>query len=61
MIRLKRALRQAVDGEVRFGPGSLAMYANDASNFRQVPIGVIPRWTTWWRRTGYATSSARPP
>ena len=44
VIRLKRALRKAVDGEVRFDPGSLAMYANDASNFRQVPIGVvIPR------------------
>ncbi|HEY9243725.1 MAG TPA: FAD-linked oxidase C-terminal domain-containing protein [Streptosporangiaceae bacterium] len=41
---LERALRAAVDGEVRFDPGSLAMYANDASNFRQVPIGVvIPR------------------
>jgi hypothetical protein len=29
---------------VRFDAASLAMYANDASNFRQVPIGVvIPR------------------
>ncbi|AEW99599.1 FAD-binding and (Fe-S)-binding domain-containing protein [Streptantibioticus cattleyicolor] len=42
--RLERALRKAVEGEVRFDPGSLALYANDASNFRQVPIGVvIPR------------------
>jgi hypothetical protein len=41
---LKRALRAAVAGEVRFDPGTLALYANDASNFRQVPIGVvIPR------------------
>ncbi|HET9893555.1 MAG TPA: FAD-linked oxidase C-terminal domain-containing protein [Streptosporangiaceae bacterium] len=41
---LKRALRSAVDGEVRFDPGTLALYANDSSNFRQVPIGVvIPR------------------
>ena len=41
---LKKALRRAVEGEVRFDPGSLALYANDASNFRQVPIGVvIPR------------------
>jgi FAD binding domain len=41
---LKKALRAEVEGEVRFDPGSLAMYANDASNFRQVPIGVvIPR------------------
>jgi FAD/FMN-containing dehydrogenase/Fe-S oxidoreductase len=41
---LKRGLRAAVGGHVRFDPGSLALYANDASNFRQVPIGVvIPR------------------
>lgn len=38
---LKRALRAAVEGEVRFDPGTLALYANDASNFRQVPIGVV--------------------
>jgi FAD/FMN-containing dehydrogenase/Fe-S oxidoreductase len=38
---LKRALRSAVDGEVRFDPGSIALYANDASNFRQIPIGVV--------------------
>src|SRR5207248_9929715 len=38
---LKRALRRAVEGEVRFDPGALALYANDASNFRQVPIGVV--------------------
>jgi FAD/FMN-containing dehydrogenase/Fe-S oxidoreductase len=40
-VALKRALRAAVDGEVRFDPGSLALYANDSSNFRQVPIGVV--------------------
>ncbi|MFG1851076.1 FAD-binding and (Fe-S)-binding domain-containing protein [Actinomadura geliboluensis] len=39
--RLARALRKAVEGEVRFDAGSRAMYANDASNFRQVPIGVV--------------------
>jgi FAD/FMN-containing dehydrogenase/Fe-S oxidoreductase len=38
---LKKALRKAVEGEVRFDPGSLALYANDSSNFRQVPIGVV--------------------
>jgi FAD/FMN-containing dehydrogenase len=38
---LKRRLRSAVSGEVRFDPGTLAMYANDASNYRQVPIGVV--------------------
>ena len=41
---LKRRLEQTVEGEVRFDAGSKAMYATDASNFRQVPIGVvIPR------------------
>ncbi|WP_199432317.1 FAD-binding and (Fe-S)-binding domain-containing protein [Qaidamihabitans albus] len=38
---LERALRDAVEGEVRFDTGSLALYANDASNYRQVPIGVV--------------------
>ena len=37
-------LARAVRGEVRFDRGSQALYANDASVFRQVPIGVvIPR------------------
>jgi FAD/FMN-containing dehydrogenase len=37
-------LRAAIEGEVRFDPGSRALYATDASNYRQVPIGVvIPR------------------
>ncbi|MEV7691672.1 FAD-binding and (Fe-S)-binding domain-containing protein [Streptomyces bungoensis] len=38
---LERALRGAVDGEVRFDAGSLGLYAQDASNFRQVPVGVV--------------------
>jgi FAD/FMN-containing dehydrogenase len=38
---LERHLRRHVAGEVRFDRGSLAMYANDSSNFRQVPIGVV--------------------
>lgn len=38
------ALRKALRGEVRFDAGSRALYATDASNYRQVPIGVvIPR------------------
>jgi FAD/FMN-containing dehydrogenase/Fe-S oxidoreductase len=42
--RLEAALRDAVRGEVRFDDGSRALYATDASNYRQVPIGVvIPR------------------
>src|SRR4051812_1559671 len=37
-------LARRVRGEVRFSPGSRALYANDASVYRQVPIGVvIPR------------------
>jgi FAD/FMN-containing dehydrogenase/Fe-S oxidoreductase len=38
---LERALSAAVDGEVRFDPGSRAAYSTDASNFRQTPIGVV--------------------
>ncbi|HMD34318.1 MAG TPA: FAD-binding and (Fe-S)-binding domain-containing protein [Vicinamibacterales bacterium] len=34
-------LRRAVRGEVRFDSGSRALYATDASNYRQVPIGVV--------------------
>src|SRR5690625_476636 len=30
-----------VDAEVRFDDGSLAAYSTDASNFRQVPMGVV--------------------
>ena len=41
---LERDLRRAVEGEVRFDSASRALYATDASNFRQPPIGVvIPR------------------
>ncbi|MFL6121028.1 FAD-binding and (Fe-S)-binding domain-containing protein [Actinophytocola sp.] len=38
---LARDLRARVDGEVRFDPGTRAAYSTDASNFRQVPIGVV--------------------
>jgi len=41
---LRRSFRRTVRGEVRFDTGTRAMYATDASNYRQVPIGlVIPR------------------
>jgi FAD/FMN-containing dehydrogenase/Fe-S oxidoreductase len=41
---LERALARTVRGEVRFDRGSRALYANDGSNYRQIPIGlVIPR------------------
>ena len=43
---LGRALASSVEAEVRFDAGSRALYATDASNYRQVPIGVvIPRST----------------
>src|SRR5437868_5059202 len=38
---LEKALRERVRGEVRFDPGSRALYSTDASNYRQVPIGVV--------------------
>ena len=42
--RLERLLRGRVRGEVRFGDGDRALYSTDASNYRQIPIGVvIPR------------------
>lgn len=41
---LEKELRRAVKGEVRFDRGSRALYASDASNYRQIPIGlVVPR------------------
>ena len=41
---IEQALQKAVRGEVRFDAGSRALYATDASNYRQVPIGlVVPR------------------
>ncbi|HSS45448.1 MAG TPA: FAD-linked oxidase C-terminal domain-containing protein [Thermoanaerobaculia bacterium] len=43
---LASALRRKIRGEVRFDDGSRALYATDASNYRQVPIGVVvPRDT----------------
>jgi FAD/FMN-containing dehydrogenase/Fe-S oxidoreductase len=43
-FELSRALRAAVRGEVRFDLGTRAVYSTDASNYRQVPTGVvIPR------------------
>lgn len=38
---LSRALRSKVRGEVRFDGGTRALYSTDASNYRQVPIGVV--------------------
>ncbi|HEY3697958.1 MAG TPA: FAD-binding and (Fe-S)-binding domain-containing protein [Spongiibacteraceae bacterium] len=38
---LAEALAKTVRGEVRFDNTSRALYATDASNYRQVPIGVV--------------------
>ncbi|MBO0734725.1 MAG: FAD-binding oxidoreductase, partial [Methylocapsa sp.] len=40
-IVLGQHLAKVVDGEVRFDAGSRALYATDASNYRQVPLGVV--------------------
>jgi FAD/FMN-containing dehydrogenase/Fe-S oxidoreductase len=38
---LAARLRQAIASEVHFDAGSRALYSADASNYRQVPIGVV--------------------
>lgn len=38
---LAQALSAALEGEVRFDAGSRAVYSADASNYRQIPIGVV--------------------
>src|SRR5690348_3986589 len=46
IARLASALSAEVRGEVRFSEGDRALYATDASNYRQIPIGVVlPRDT----------------
>jgi FAD/FMN-containing dehydrogenase/Fe-S oxidoreductase len=39
--KVRRALLEAVEGEVRFSMGDRALYATDASNYRQIPYGVV--------------------
>lgn len=39
--QLEAELRRMVRGEVRFDAGTRAMYSTDASNYRQVPIGLV--------------------
>ncbi len=41
VLGLQAELRNSIEGEVRFDAGSKSMYAVDASNYRQVPIGVV--------------------
>jgi FAD/FMN-containing dehydrogenase/Fe-S oxidoreductase len=38
---LQRRLRARVGGEVRFDAGTRGAYATDASNYRQLPLGVV--------------------
>jgi FAD/FMN-containing dehydrogenase/Fe-S oxidoreductase len=38
---LEEELRKKISGEVRFDDGSRALYSTDASNYRQIPIGVV--------------------
>src|SRR5947209_5406562 len=38
---LAAELHDRIRGEVRFDNGSRALYATDASNYRQVPVGVV--------------------
>jgi FAD/FMN-containing dehydrogenase/Fe-S oxidoreductase len=38
---LERELNRTVHGEVRFDPGSRALFSMDASNYRQFPIGLV--------------------
>ena len=40
VVALRRALASSVKGEVRFDAGSRALYANDFSVYRHVPIGA---------------------
>lgn len=41
MAALASELRAALQGPVRFDDASRALYATDASNYRQVPLGVV--------------------
>jgi FAD/FMN-containing dehydrogenase/Fe-S oxidoreductase len=38
---LKSRLSQSIKGEVRFNDGDRSLYATDASNYRQLPTGVV--------------------
>ncbi len=38
---LQKDLENIIEGEVRFDDGSKALYSTDASNYRQIPIGLV--------------------
>jgi NAD(P)-dependent dehydrogenase (short-subunit alcohol dehydrogenase family) len=59
---LERDLRGRVDGEVRFDAGTRGAYSTDASNFRQVPVGVVlPRTPDAGRGGGRGVPGVRRP
>lgn len=41
VAKLASTLRRRLRGEVRFDDGDRALYSTDASNYRQIPIGVV--------------------
>ena len=41
LATFREKLVMSVEGEVRFDRGTIAVYSYDASNYRQVPIGVV--------------------
>jgi FAD/FMN-containing dehydrogenase/Fe-S oxidoreductase len=41
LLTLQQTLKRTTRAEVRFDAGSRAAYASEASNYRQVPIGVV--------------------
>src|SRR5687767_6083290 len=38
---VERQLASRLEGELDFGSGARALYATDASNYRQIPVGVV--------------------
>jgi len=46
MATLEADLRLGISGEVRFDSASKAIYASDASNYRQIPLGIVVPKTT---------------
>src|SRR5208282_4481830 len=38
---LAKELTRSIEGDVRFDKGTLVVYSTDASNYRQVPIGLV--------------------
>src|ERR1700736_4535895 len=41
LATFREKLTMSVEGEVRFDRGTIAIYSHDASNYRQVPVGVV--------------------